>query len=37
LLPRGVGFWIALAAGCALTMVLYLLMNWLAPKAGIRL
>lgn len=37
LLRRGVGFWIALAGGCALTMVLYLLMLWLAPRAGIRL
>lgn len=37
LLRRGVGFWIALAVGCALTMVLYLLMLWLAPKVGVRL
>lgn len=37
LLRRGVGFWVALAAGCALTMMLYLLMLWLAPKLGVRL
>ena len=37
LLRRGVGFWPALAAGCILTVGLYLLMIWLAPKAGLKL
>lgn len=37
LLKRGVSFWPALAAGCALTLVLYLAMIWLAPRAGVRL
>lgn len=37
LLKRGVAFWPALAAGCALTMVLYALMIWAAPKFGVRL
>jgi len=37
LLRRGVGFWPALAAGCALTILLYAGMTWLAPKVGLRL
>ena len=37
LLKSGYGFWVALLAGCALTIALYLLMVWLAPKAGFRL
>jgi hypothetical protein len=37
LLRRGVGFWGALAAGCALTIALYLAMTWLAPRLGVRL
>lgn len=37
LLKRGVGFWPALAAGCALTMALYLAMIWIGPKLGLRL
>lgn len=37
LLKRGVAFWPSLTAGCALTVVLYLAMIWLAPKAGVRL
>jgi hypothetical protein len=37
LLKRGVGFWPALAAGCVLTVVLYALMTWLAPRVGLRL
>ncbi|MFC3079458.1 DUF3147 family protein [Phenylobacterium terrae] len=36
LLRRGVPFWAALGAGCALTMVLYVLMTWLGPKAGLK-
>src|SRR5688572_20546964 len=37
LLRQGYGFWLALAAGCALTIALYLGMTWIAPRAGIRL
>lgn len=37
LLRSGAPFWIALTAGCALTVLLYLGMTWLAPKVGIRL
>lgn len=37
MLRSGVNFWIALAAGCALTIVLYLLTIPLAAKFGIRL
>ncbi len=37
LLKRGLTFWPVLAAGCVLTLALYLVMIWLAPKAGIRL
>ena len=37
LLRGGAGFWIALAAGCALTIALYVVMTWLGPRFGIRL
>lgn len=37
LLRRGVGFWPALAAGCALTVGLYLVTLWVAPRLGVRL
>ena len=37
LLKRGVAFYPALAAGCALTVVLYLAMVWVAPKFGLTL
>ena len=37
LLKRGVGFWVALSAGCLVTILLYLLMTWAAPKIGLRL
>ncbi|MBI1402441.1 MAG: hypothetical protein GC147_04430 [Porphyrobacter sp.] len=37
LLRHGYGFWIALAAGCALTVVLYLLMVQFGPRLGMRL
>ena len=37
LLRHGVAFWIALAAGCALTVALYLAMTWLAPRFGLQL
>ena len=35
LLRNGIDFWIALAASCALTIILYLLAIWLLPKLGI--
>ena len=37
LLRQGYGFWIALLAGCALTVALYLLMVQFGPKLGVRL
>jgi hypothetical protein len=37
LLRRGVGFWPALVVGCLVTVSLYLLMTWVAPRFGIRL
>jgi hypothetical protein len=37
LLRRGVPFWGALAAGCALTVVLYLGMTWVGPRFGLKL
>jgi len=37
LLKRGVTFYPALAAGCALTVVLYLAMVWAAPRFGLTL
>lgn len=37
LLKHGVGFWIALAAGCVLTMLLYAGMTWLALRIGVQL
>ena len=37
LLKRGVAFYPALAAGCALTVALYLAMVWAAPKVGLTL
>ena len=37
MLRSGVNFWAALAAGCALTVLLYLLVIPLAAKFGIRL
>ncbi len=37
LLRNGVGFWVALALGCALTIGLYLLMAWAGPRFGLRL
>jgi hypothetical protein len=36
LLRQGVGFWTALVAGCALTVLLYLLMVQFGPRLGIR-
>ena len=37
MLRRGAAFWAALAAGCALTVGLYLLMVWVAPRFGVKL
>ena len=37
LLKRGAPFWPALAAGCLLTMGLYILMLWIGPRFGLRL
>ena len=37
LLRQGVGFWASLAAGCALTIVLYVLTVMIAGKFGVRL
>jgi hypothetical protein len=37
LLRGGTPFWIALALGCALTILLYLTMAWAGPRFGLRL
>jgi hypothetical protein len=37
LLRGGMSFWLALAAGCALTVLLYLLMAEFGPRLGLRL
>ncbi len=37
LLRAGISFWLSLAAGCALTVALYLLMVWAGPRFGLRL
>jgi hypothetical protein len=37
LLRHGVGFWAALAAGCGLTILLYLAMVACGPRFGLRL
>src|SRR3982750_4448799 len=37
LLRHGVHFWLALVLGCALTILLYGLMTWLAPRFGLQL
>lgn len=37
LLRGGLNFWLALVAGCALTVILYLVMAQLGPRLGIRL
>jgi hypothetical protein len=37
LLRQGVSFWLALAAGCVLTLMLYGAMTWLGPRFGLRL
>ena len=37
MLRQGYSFWIALVAGCVLTILLYGFMTWVGPKVGIRL
>ena len=37
LLRSGTGFWPSLGLGCALTVVLYLLLLWLAPRFNLPL
>ena len=37
MLRRGVPFWAALGAGCAITVALYLAMTYLAPRVGLKL
>jgi hypothetical protein len=37
LLKRGTAFWPALLSGCLLTIVLYAVMVWAAPRMGVRL
>jgi hypothetical protein len=37
MLRAGISFWITLLAGCAMTVLLYLLMTWVGPRFGLRL
>ncbi|MBX3446085.1 MAG: DUF3147 family protein [Parvibaculaceae bacterium] len=37
MLRHGVGFWVALAIGCAITVLLYLATIWIASRFGIAL
>jgi len=37
LLRHGISFWLALIFGCVLTILLYALMTWLAPRFGLQL
>ena len=37
LLRQGASFWLALVAGCALTVILYALLTWLGPRWGLQL
>lgn len=37
MLRQGFSFWQALAAGCALTISLYLMLVWMGPRFGLRL
>ena len=37
LIRQGYSFWIALALGCVLTMVLYSTMVWVGPRFGLKL
>lgn len=37
MLRQGYSFWVSLAAGCALTIVLYLVMTTVGPRLGLKL
>jgi hypothetical protein len=37
LLRQGAPFWLALSAGCVLTVALYVTMTWLGPRFGLQL
>lgn len=37
LLRHGTPFWLSLAIGCVLTVVLYAAMTWVGPRFGLRL
>jgi hypothetical protein len=37
ILRHGFSFWLALVAGCVLTVALYSLMVWAGPRVGLRL
>ncbi len=37
LLRHGFSFWAALGLGCLMTVALYLIMTWLAPRLGLQL
>jgi hypothetical protein len=37
LLRNGIGFWLALVLGCALTVLLYLCLTVIAPRIGVNL
>ena len=37
MLRQGINFWVALAAGSVLTVLLYLMTTWLGPRVGLRL
>lgn len=37
MLRQGYAFWLALLAGCVLTMVLYSTMVWIGPRFGLKL
>jgi hypothetical protein len=37
MLRNGIGFWLALAASCLLTIVLYAITMWLLQRAGLNI
>jgi hypothetical protein len=37
LLRHGIGFWLALIAGCTLTITLYAAMTWIGSRLGLQL
>jgi hypothetical protein len=37
MLRHGASFWLALIAGCGLTIALYALMTWIGPRFGLQL